>query len=118
MTGEAQTGATRWVTPWMMLGRNDIRKGGFDLYFQPEVQDEQVTFIFSIQTEKKIKTKKYTVLPLKPTEIRLNKSHKQKRLHFGGTGRRFRVIIETNNTTGAVWRLIGGIMIIAETDPD
>ena len=118
VTGEARTGSTRWVTPWMMFGRQDIRKGGFDLYFTPEVQDRQITFRFGIQTEKKIKWKSYTVLPLKPTELRNNKSFKQKRLHFGGTGRRFRLIIETNNTTGAPWRLIGGMLIIAETDPD
>jgi hypothetical protein len=40
-----------------------------------------------------------------------------KRLHFGGSGRRFRLMIETQAST-APWRLIGGIQIIAETDPD
>jgi hypothetical protein len=117
-TGEACGAATRWVTPWMTLNREDMKKGGFDLYFQPEVQDEAVTFQFTVQTEKKAKTKAYTVLPLSEASISAGKEYKQKRLHFGGSGRRFRVIIETANNVTAPWRLIGGIMMIVETDPD
>jgi hypothetical protein len=117
-TGESCGAATRWVTPWMTLNREDMKKGGFDLYFQPEVQDEAVTFQFTVQTEKKAKTKAYTVLPLSEASISAGKEYKQKRLHFGGSGRRFRVIIETANNVTAPWRLIGGIMMIVETDPD
>lgn len=116
--GAASGAATRWVTPWMTLGNLDINKGGFDLYFTPEVQNAPVTFIFSIQTEKKVKTKKYTVQPLTPIDVANNKNYRQKRLHFGGTGRRFRIIIETAEGTTAPWRLIGGIKLIAEIDPD
>ena len=117
VSGVAAESATRWVTPWMTLGRESMKKGGFDLYIQPEVQDRPVTLIFSIQTEKKIKTKKYTVQPLTAIEKANNKNYKAKRLHFGGAGRRFRLIIETA-AGSAPWRLIGGIQIIAETDPD
>lgn len=117
VTGNAAEVATHWVSPWMTLGRDSMKKGGFELYFQPEVQDDPVTLIFSIQTEKKIKTKTYTVQPLTEEQRENNKNHKMKRLHFGGSGRRFRLMIETQAST-APWRLIGGIQIIAETDPD
>ena len=41
---------------------------------------------------------------------------KQKRMFFGGRGRRFRLSIES--TGQAMWRIIGGIEIIAEIDGD
>ena len=138
--------ATRWVTPWITLGREDIKKGGFELYFTPEVEaprtlkhqywirseDEEypvqenteaatysgVQLKISIQTEKKVKTKTYTVQPLTAAELLADKKHKMKRLHFGGTGRRFRVIIQTEAGNTIPWRLIGGIQIVAETDAD
>lgn len=116
-TGNATTNATFWVSQWMDFGYKKIKKGGFDLYFTPEVQDRPVTLTFKIQTEKKIKSKRYTIQPLTANEIANNKFHKQKRLHFGGTGRRFRLIIETDGGS-APWRLIGGIQMIVETDPD
>ena len=118
VTGSAAGAATRWVSPWMTLGRESVKKGGFDLYFQPEVQSSPVTLTFSIQTEKKIKTKSYTVQPLTAIEQANGKNHKAKKLHFGGAGRRFRLIIETASGVTAPWRLIGGIQIVAETDPD
>jgi hypothetical protein len=93
-------------------------KGGFDLYFTPEVQDEAVTLTISIQTEKKTKTKHYTVNPLTEREREAEKEHRYKRLHFGGSGRRFRLIIETEAGVTAPWRLIGGIQMIVETDSD
>lgn len=117
VTGEAHNAPTKWVSPWMTLGRDSMKKGGFDLYFQPEVQDNPVTLVFSIQTEKKVKTKRYTVQPLTAMEKANDKNYKMKKLHFGGSGRRFRLIIETS-ATHYPWRLIGGIQIIAETDPD
>jgi hypothetical protein len=46
------------------------------------------------------------------------RSHKPKRLHFGGSGRRFRIIIEAEEGVTDPWRLIGGIQIVVETDPD
>lgn len=116
--GAASGAPVRWVSPWLDFGRKDIQKGGFELYFLPEVQDTAVTLKFSIQTEKKIKLKQYTVKPLTPEQIANNRGHRGKRLHFGGTGRRFRLIIETDEGVTAPWRLIGGLHVIAETDPD
>lgn len=136
--------ATKWVTPWVTFGRQDIKKGGFDLYFTPELRPEKriehqlemsmikvtapeylveeisgpVTFKLTIQTEKKEKTKYYTVQPLTEEEVAAGKQYKMKRLHFGGSGRRFRLIIEVEAGNTIPWRLIGGIHIIAETDKD
>ena len=110
--------ATRWVSPWMDFGVKSIQKGGFELYMIPEVQAEAVTLKISIQTEKKLKTKTYTVQPLTAEQLEANKEHRGKRLHFGGTGRKFRIIIETDEGVTAPWRLIGGLQLIVETDPD
>ena len=136
--------ATRWVSPWITFGRQDIKKGGFELYFTPEILPQKpvlhqywksdysdypsvfdegsvsstVKLKFSIQTEKKTKSKEYTIQPLSPADITAGKEYKMKRLHFGGSGRRFRLIIETAAGGTIPWRLIGGIHIIAETDKD
>ena len=113
------TRATRWMTPWIELGRKDIQKGGHDLYMTPEVRGENpVTFTLTIQTEKKIKTKAYTVQPMTEEQITAGKQGKTKRLHFGGTGRRFRLIIETPAGEALKWRLYGGIHLITEIDKD
>ena len=109
--GKAYGNPCKWVTPWMDFGYEKIQKGGFDLYFLPEVQEEAVSFTISVETEKKKKTKVYTVQPS-------DKEHRMKKLHFGGSGRRFRVMIETDNGVTAPWRLIGGVQLIVETDPD
>lgn len=117
-TGSCSNAATKWVSPWMTLGKKSIRKGGYDIYFQPEVQTQAVTLKFSIQTEKKIKSKNYTISPLTQEEVTAGKGFKMKRLHIGGVGRRFRLIIETTTGITKPWRLVGGLQIIAETDPD
>lgn len=117
-TGEASGAATKWITPWMDFGRKNIVKGGFDLYMIPEVQDTAVQLKISVQTEKKLKTKNYTIQPLTVAQRENKKEHRGKRLHFGGSGRKFRIIIETEAGVTAPWRLVGGIQMIVETDPD
>lgn len=116
-TGIATQAETYWATPWNDLNYRQIVKGGFEVYLLCEVQNAPVTLSISIQTEKKIKTKTYTIKPLTDMERRKGKGHKQKRLHFGGTGRRFRLMIQSPQNS-PVWRLIGGILIVTETDPD
>ena len=118
VTGQASGAATRWVTPWVDFGYKRIVKGGFDLYFLPEVQDTAVAITFSVQTEKKLKTKTYTVQPLTEEQKEAGKQNRGKRLHFSGTGRKFRIIIETASGVTAPWRLLGGIQMVVETDPD
>ena len=117
-TGRGIGAATRWVTPWMDFGQKKVQKGGFDFYFLPEVQDTEVEFTITIQTEKKKKTKTYTAVPLTAEQQAANKEHRVKRLHFGGSGRKFRIIIETAEGVTAPWRLIGGLQLVVETDPD
>ena len=116
LTGSATTGRAKWVTPWNDLGYRQISKGGFEVYVLCEVK-QSATITVSIQTEKKTKTKTLTVAPLTADEISAGKEYKQKRLHFGGTGRRFRLIIEGPDT-GVAWRLVGGVLTVVEIDPD
>lgn len=111
--------ATEWITPWMDFGYKRIQKGGFDLYFAPEIQgDQPVTLSFSIQTEKKVKTKQYIVQPLTEAQKAANRQYRYKRMHFGGMGRKFRVIIRTAEGVTIPWRLVGGLHLVVETDPD
>jgi hypothetical protein len=146
-TGKTIGKPVKWVTPWIDFGRKEIVKGGFELYFLPEVQNEKVTLTVSIQTEKKTKSKNYTVYPLNVTNknptiwrfletesyehVRLNswgdlagktdeivRLFKHKKLHFSGAGRRFRVIIEERLGVTAPWRIVGGLQMVVETDPD
>ena len=118
VTGSARGAAAWWVSPGIDFGYKRIQKGGFDLYFVPEVQDEPVELKFSIQTEKKLKTKTYTVQPLTEEQKTKPKEHRGKRLHFGGMGRKFRIMVETDEGVTAPWRLIGGLQMVVETDPD
>jgi len=116
--GEANGNPNKWVTPWMDFGYKRIQKGGFDFYFMPEVQNEAVTFTISVQTEKKKKTKFYTCKPLTEEQLAVPKEHRMKRLHFSGTGRKFRVIIEVEGGNVNPWRIVGGLQMVVETDPD
>ncbi len=115
---KAAGGATKWVSPWMDFGYKRIQKGGFDFYFAPEVQDEAVDLTISIQTEKKTKTKVYTVQPLTEEQKEAGKEMRYKKLHFGGNGRKFRIIIESAEGVTAPWRIVGGLHLVVETDPD
>lgn len=115
--GESTAAPVKWVTPWIDLGRKDIVKGSHELYVLVEVQNAPVTLEISIQSEKKKKTKKYTVKPLTAFQVAKNRNQKQKRIHFGGSGRRFRLIIESE-ANQPVWRIQSGLLLKTETDPD
>lgn len=111
-TGVASGKGSKWVTPWMDFNYKSIAKGGYEIYFNPEVRGVPVTFRFTIETEKKSKSKEVTIAP---TTFQA----KQKRIRFGGTGRKFRLTVEVLPTIQrAVWRLTGGIHMVVETDPD
>jgi len=101
---------TRWVGGWQDFGYKNVAKGSFTVYLTVDCA-EPVDLKISIQTEKKLKTKTLTFNP--PLKGQLAK---QRRVVFGGNGRRFRVLIESNGTVP--WRLIGGVQIEAETDTD
>ena len=116
--GKASSAPVKWVSPWIDFGYKRIQKGGFDFYFLPEVQTEPVTFTISIQTEKKKKTKQYTCNPLTEEQLAVPKEPRMKRLHFGGSGRKFRIIIEVEGGNANPWRILGGLQLVVETDPD
>lgn len=108
---EGETAAPmRWISGWQDFGYKNMAKGGWTVYLTVECEAE-VKLDISIQTEKKLKTKQ--IVFDAPAE---GKGVKQKRMVFGGNGRRFRVIIESEGTTP--WRMIGGLQIEAETDVD
>jgi hypothetical protein len=87
-------------------------KGAYEIYFNPEVRGVPVSFRFTIDTEKKSKSK---VVTINPTTFQ----EKQKRIRFGGTSRKFRLTIEALPTPQtATWRMTGGIQMVVETDPD
>lgn len=100
----------RWVGGWQDFGRKDVAKGSFTMYLTVECT-APVELRIGVQTEKKTKIKTLTFQP--PAEGQLAK---QRRAVFGGNGRRFRVLIESNGTVP--WRMVGGVQIEAETDTD
>jgi hypothetical protein len=101
----------RWVSPWNDLDHKDVVKGGFEVYLLVESKAPTELRI-SLQTDKKTKTKRYAVQPPAP-----GRNARVRRLHSGSTGGRFRLIIESHG--GSVpWRLVSGIMIESELDPD
>lgn len=116
-TGEATSSPTKWMTPWNDMGIKNIVEGAYDIYLLCEVKTAPATLKVSVQTEKRVKTKSFTVQPLTAAELAAGKSYKQKRLHFFGYGRRFRLIIETDGSA-APWRLASGVLIIADIEAD
>ena len=111
-TGIASGKPTRWETAWIDFDRKSYAKGGYEIYFSPEVKGGPATFRFTIQTEKKSKSK---LVSIQTTTFKA----KQKKIRFGGTSRKFKLIIETVNLpSNVVWRLTGGIQMVVETDPD
>lgn len=100
----------RWVSGWQDFGSKNIAKGGYLVYLTVENPSEvTVQLKISIETEKKLKTKLLAVPP------GAGKA-KQRKLTFGGSGRRFRIIIESDSE--AEWRLLGGMQLEVETDVD
>lgn len=100
----------RWVSGWQDFGYKNIAKSGWEAYLTVEC-DAEVELSLTIQTEKKAKAK--TILFEPPPEGRYAK---QRRVRFGGNGRRFRVIVESAGSTP--WKIIGGLQIETETDTD
>ena len=101
--------AVRWVSGWQDFGSKNVAKGGYLVYLTVDCE-EQVQLRIGIQTEKKLKMKTVTITPVS------GRGAKQKRLTFGGSGRRFRLIIESDSTKA--WRLLGGLQLEVETDMD
>lgn len=114
-TGACTEEKCQWVGQWNTLSMKSLVKGNFEVYLLAEVKDRPVTLSVSIQTENKIKTKEYRITPM--FEYDAENKYKMKRLTFAATGRRFRVIISAPEKS-APWRLINGIQVGCEIDPD
>jgi len=100
----------RWASPFMTFDRMDMRKGGWVAYLAVYAEASTELSI-TVQTEKKVKTKTYRVQP--PSGVH---GPLIKKLTFGGSGRRWRFMIESR---GAVpWKLTAGLQWEVETDPD
>lgn len=101
----------RWVSPWLDMGQKQNRYGGWTVYYTLECA-YPVSLTVTIETEKRARSKTHRAEPLHTGE----RYAKQKRLTFGGSGRRWRFIIESDD--GMPWALPGGMEITAEKDPD
>ncbi len=111
-SGKAVPGAV-WTGAWQDFNQKTIRKGGFELYLTVEAKAD-CTITFGIETEKRRKDKAVAFKATAGTA-------RQRAVRFGGTGRRFRLIIASNTPEGtapAAWRMIGGIQLRAEIDAD
>lgn len=107
-TSDALSAPVKWVGPWLDFGYKNALKGGWQIYFTLEALGTG-SITFKIETEKKLKSKIYS--------FAATQGHaRQKRLTFGGSGRRFRLHIESTST--APWRLLGGLQITTEFDRD
>ena len=107
-TGTAQP--MRWVSPWLDLGLKHMTKSGFKVYLTVECK-QAAELLLSVETEKKKKTKRIVFQPS------LKGSHaRQKRVSFGGSGRRFRLHIESEGTVP--WCISGGMQAESELDAD
>ncbi len=97
-----------WVTPWMDFSCKDMSKGGFSLYLTVEAPIA-AALTFTLETERK-KKKKTCVFPRSASGAR------QRIVRFGGSCRRFRLSISSD--CKIPWRILGGIQMTVEIDPD
>ncbi len=95
----------RWVTSWQDMAAKNVVKSGFVVYLALENADP-VDITLSVETEKRVKTKNYTVQP----------GGRVKRIRLSNQGRRFRLALET--LAGAEFSLLGGLQIDMEVDED
>jgi len=106
--------SSKWITPWQDFNYKNMQKGPFDVYFTVELGEHPVDFTFTLQTEKRSRSKEIRVHPILDWQKRFNKRERTMRIAFAGTSaKRFRLIIETKKKS-PVWRLVGGILIKAD----
>jgi hypothetical protein len=108
-------GVCEWVTPWNDLNYKNMAKSSFVLYLMGESKqgaDIQVT----LQTEKRSKTKMYSIPASSVVSEESAVQSRQKKLTFSANGRRFRLIIRS--VRQPAWRIVGGLLLSMETDVD
>jgi hypothetical protein len=97
------------VGPWQDFNQKTVRKGGFELYLTLEAKSAG-SLTLAVETENKIKRKTLEYAAAEGAKAR------QRRIRFCLSGRRFRLIIQSEGT--AAWRIAGGIQIHAGIDAD
>lgn len=112
-TGEASAAAASWTTPWNNLNYQDMRKGPFRIYLTPEVQERPVDLTITLDTDKKRKTRTVRIHPLLEVEKYYHREARPVCIHIPGGGRRFRLTISAE-AGQPVWRICGGVMIVAD----
>ena len=100
----------RWVSPWFDLGSKHAVKSGFVIYLAAQCAEPAVLGV-GVETEKRLRLKQVSFAP-----ARKDGAARQKRVAFGGCGRRFRLILESKGTVP--WLLTGGLQAEAELDAD
>ena len=111
----AWRGECEWVSPWNDLNYKNMAKSSFVLYIMGESKqgaDIQIT----LQTEKRSKTKIFSIPASMTTSDESALQSKQKKLTFSANGRRFRLIIRA--VRQPAWRIVGGLLLSMETDVD
>lgn len=112
-TGEASSAAAYWRTPWNNLNYQDMRKGPFRIYLTPEVQKDPVDLTITLDTDNRRRERTVRIHPKLEIEQYYHKEHKPICIHIPGGGRRFRLMISTPPDS-PVWRIQGGLMIVAD----
>jgi hypothetical protein len=110
-TSQIATTPTNWTGPWMDFNYKNVRKTGWEVYLTIEgISEGSISVSIETENEAKTKTVRYAMSS--------DTVHAQvKRVCFHGkSGRRFRFIIASTGAT--VWRIVGGIQINTEIDPD
>lgn len=114
-TQGAVDGVCEWVTPWNDLNYKNMSKSSFVLYLTGESK-QGATLHITLQTEKRSKTKLYTIPASDVDAEEAALQSKQKKLTFSANGRRYRLIIRSAKQPA--WRIIGGLHVSMETDFD
>ena len=117
----------KWVSPWTDLGAKNITKDSFEVYFTPEIPvGLNIKLRFTLETERRSKYKDVVIEkypyddPLDPAPVHETTEVRQQKIFFGGSGRRFRLIIEWLPTAQEYtpWRLTGGVLVRCSLDRD
>ena len=92
----------RWVSPWLDLGAQSVKKGDMVVYLTVE-SDEPVYLTVGLETEKRLKKKTVCFSGTR-------------RVRFPGFARRARLILESEK--GTPFSITGGFELVMETDED
>ncbi len=111
VSGSVSGAKTLWATPWNDLRYKNVLCGNFAVYLLAETQTSGAEIRITLQTERRKVTKTIRLMQ----ENRNGKEPKQIVVPFPIYGRRFRLIIESEN---CLWRINSGVMITSDIAED